>query len=299
MHFFPKKFASVVKTGVLAVFAAGLLVSCTKESFNAGDKPTNQITDKKTQEQIREAAQELPAIGIYNRTMDKVIVFDVSNPEAKNFSFVNPGSTGINFATSNGGQAVYFVESDNLVILSEPSDGFGSGGGTVVVGNTALNIDIAFCFAAGEEALGGGLFGGDDFGDVAGVIGFAGDFEALENGDFDEEDADPFDFFEGFAYYFVYTDELGNQSYEVIEFFEAQDGEEDNDDFAFAWVVSFQGNDGGVYLSNGGTLTVNGGSMSFNGTYFGLEGLLFFDEEGDDDDFNFVEVNGFGTMGCD
>lgn len=296
MHFFPTKFASVVKTGVLAVFAAGLLVSCAKESFNGGDKPTNQITNKKTQAQIREAAQNLPAIGIYNKTMDKVIVLDVSNPEAKNFSFVNPGP-GFNFASSNGGQGVYFAENDNLVILSEPSAGLGAGGGTVVVGSTSLNIDIAFCFAAGEEALGGGLFGGDEFGDVAGVIGFAGDFEALENGDFDDEDADPFDFFEGLAYYFVFTDELGNTTYDVIEFFEAQDTEEDNDDFAFAWVVSFQGNDGGVYLSNDGQLSVSGASMSFNGTYFGIEGLLFFD--GEDEDPDFVEVNGFGTMGCD
>jgi len=298
MHIFQLKFASVVKTGVLAVFAAGLLVSCSKESFNGGAKPvsSNQITDKKQQKEILDMARKTPKFGVYNKTMDKVIVFDVANPEAKSFTFANPGP-GFNFATSNGGQAVYFAENDNLIILSEPSSGLGAGGGTVVVGNTTLNIDFAVCFAAGEEALGGGMFGGDDFGDVAGVIGFAGDFEALQNGDFDDEDADPFDFFEGFAYYFIYTDELGNESYEVIPFFDAQSDEEDWTDFAFAWVVSFQGNDGGVYLSNSGELTVSGASMGFNGTYFGIEGLLFF--EGEDEDPDFVEVSGFGTMGCE
>lgn len=298
MHFFQMKFASVVKTGALAVFAAGLLVSCSKESFNGGDKPvSSEITDKKQQDQILDLARETPKFGVYNKTMDKVIVFDVANPEAKTFTFANPGP-GFNFATSNGGQAVYFAENDNLIILSEPSQGLGAGGGTVVVGNTTLNIDFAVCFAAGEEALGGGLFGGGDFGDVAGVIGFAGDFEALQNGDFDDENSDPFEFFEGFAYYFVYTDELGNESYDVIPFFDAESSEEDWEDVAFAWVVSFQGNEGGIYLSNSGQLTVSGASMGFNGTYFGIEGLGFFDDgEGDEPDF--VEVDGFGTMGCE
>lgn len=282
-------------SGLLAVLAVLLLASCAKEPLSAPAPVQEQlITDKHTQHAIRDAAAKMPDLGIYNHTMDKIIVFEMmDNGLAKDFSFVDPGP-GFNFATSNGGQGVYYVESDELVILSEPDQTYG-GGGTVVVGNTSLDIDFAFCFSADvDNILGGDLYGADDFVDMAGVIGFAGDFEALQSGDFDEED--PFAYFHGLAYYFVYTDELANTTYEVIEFFEADGSADDLDDLAFAWVIHFQDN-GGVYISNDGSLTVSGASMNFNGSYFGLQGLLFFDDP--EDEFQFVQVPGFGQMGCD
>lgn len=289
------KFTSVIKTGALVVVTAGLLVSCAKESIDTVVTPSKEITDKSVRRKLDEAARNLPKVGIYNKTMEKIIVFDLSNPQAKSFTFVDPGP-GVNFASSNGGEWVYFPESGEFVVLSEPGGFGGAGGGTVVAGGTSLNIDIAFCFSASEEAIGGDLFGGDGFGDVAGVIGIAGDFEALANEEFGE-DEDPFDYFEGLAYYFVWTDELANTSYDVIEFFEAEEGDpEENEDLAFAWLVSLQG-DGGIYLSADGEISISGASMSFNGEYFGIEGIGFF-EDGEGEDWEYVEVPGFGTMSC-
>jgi hypothetical protein len=174
------KFTSVIKSGALVVLTAGLLVSCAKESIDTVVTPSKEITDKSVRRKLDEAARNLPKVGIYNKTMEKIIVFDLSNPQAKSFSFVDPGP-GVNFASSNGGEWVYFPESGEFVVLSEPGGFVGAGGGTVVAGGTSLNIDIAFCVSASEEAIGGDLFGGDGFGDVAGVIGIAGDFEALAN----------------------------------------------------------------------------------------------------------------------
>jgi hypothetical protein len=294
MHTLAKKFASVVKTGVPALLMAGLLFSCSKESFNTGVKQDKiQVTDKAVQKQIMAQAHKMPAVGIYNKTMNKVIVFRHFEDGRKSFSFTNPPGNGINFATSNGGQWVW-TEEGGLVILSEPSQGLG-GGGTVVAGNTTLDIAIAFCFSFDEEALGADLFD-TGLGQVAGVIGIAGDFEALANGDFDEDD-DLFEYFHGFAYYLVYAEQLGNQNYEVLNWIEdLEQDEEDLEDFGFAFVVAFQG-EGGIYLSKDGNLSVSGGSIGFNGNYYGIEGLGWFD--GEDGDVNFVEVPGFGVMGCD
>lgn len=296
MHIFQMKFASVVKTGVLAVFAAGLLVSCSKENINGGVKPVkSEITDKGTRDAMKEMADKLPAIGIYNHTMDKVIVFDHKDPHAKNFTFVNPGP-GFNYASSNGGQWVY-TDQGEFYVITEPSAGLGSGGGTVVCGNTSLDIDIAFCFSYDEEATGLDLFDFGDISDVAGVVGIAGDFEALMSEDFSEEDADPFDYFEGFAYYLVYAENLQNDSYEVLNWFEDLDQDpEELDGFGFAFVIAFQQE--GIYMSSEGDLTVNGASIGFNGSYFGIEDFFGF-YEGEDDEPSFVEVPGFGTMGCE
>lgn len=274
---------------------AGLLVSCAKERIDAVVTPSKEITDKSVRRALDEAARNLPKVGIYNKTMEKIIVFDLSNPQAKSFSFVDPGP-GMNFASSNGGEWVYFPESGEFVVLSQPDAGVGAGGGTVVAGGTSLNIDIAFCFSASDSTFGGDLFGGDGFGDVAGVIGIAGDFDALVNQEFGEDD-DPFDYFEGLAFYYVWTDELANTSYEVMDFFEAEDADpEENQDMAFAWLVSLQG-EGSVYLSSEGEISINGASMSFNGEYFGIEGVGFFDEDGGED-LEYVDVPGFGTMSC-
>lgn len=314
MHIFKKKFASVVKTGVLAVFTAGLLVSCQKESFNGGDKPlTNKITDQKMKDALVQAALNTPKLGFYNSAMDKVIVLDFSDPHAKTFSFVDPPS-GISIITeSDNGTVIItssssssdFAESGGLVVITEFSAGFSMGGGTVVAGDLTLDIDFAYCFSAetGVEG-GGGMFGADGFSNVAGAVGISGDFEALMSESFDPEDPDydPFEFFEGFAYYFVFTDELGNESYEVIPFEEANsEGEEEDEleDVAFAWVVGFSGDDGGVYLSADGELSVNGGSIGFDGEYYCIEGLGFFNDEGEDEEPDASLVTGYGELGCD
>ena len=237
------KFTSILRTGLPLLLFAALAVSCSKESSGplAGPGDRTEISDPALRKQILDKAKELPAVGIYNRTMDKVIVFRQFKSGKKSFSFVNPPGSGINFATSNGGQWVW-TESGGLIIITEPSAGIGSGGGTVVAGNTVLDIGFAVCFSFDEEALGADLF---DTGvnNVAGVVGIAGDFEALANGDFSEGD-DLFEYFHGFAYYLVYTEQLGNQDYEVLNWIEDLDqSTSDLENFGFSFVVGFQ--DGG------------------------------------------------------
>ncbi len=298
MHTLTKKFASVAKAGVAVLLGTALLVSCSKERFDTGAvSQKSEVTDKETQKKIKAKADKLPAVGIYNSTMDKVLIFSTNENGEKSFSFANPPSGGIGFASSQGGQWVsYPDEPGGLIIITEPGGGFGNAG-TVVIGSTSLDIGYAFCFAVGDEVLGMDLF---DSGieEVAGVIGIAGDLEALSTGNFDEGD-NLFDYFHGFVYYLVYAEELSNQDYEVLDWLSDLDqDEEDLDGFGFAFAVHFV-NGGGIYLSESGNLTISGASIGFNGTYVGIDGLLFFDD-GEDDEPAFVEgVPGFGTMGCE
>ncbi len=280
--------------GFAALLGSGILAGCSKETLNP-PAPVEQVTDPAKQQRLMEIAAKLPAIGVYNRTMDKVIVFRHNVDGSRSFTFVDPPGSGINFASSNGGQWTW-SESEGLMILTQPSAGLGAGGGTVVAGNASLDIDLAVCFSIDEEGLGMDLFD-TGVGEVAGVIGIAGDFEALQSGDFSSDEDDIFDYFHGFAYYLVYADELANSSYEVLNWVEDLDQpEEDLEDFGFSFVVSFQ-NEGGIYISRDGNLNVSGGSIGFSGNYYAIEGIGFFDGE-DDEDADFSVVPGFGTMGC-
>lgn len=281
--------------GALLLVGAGLLAGCAKESSPVAPR-ASQATETSVQQRLRTAASQLPGVGIYNRTMNKVIVFDQRNDGGRSFNFVDPPSDGINFASSNGGQWTW-SESQGLMILTDPSGGIGGGGGTVVAGSASLDIGLAVCFSMDEDGLGMDLFN-TGIGDVAGVIGIAGDFDALVNGDFSQDEDDIFDFFHGFAYYLVYANELGNTSYEVLNWVDDMDQpEEELQDFGFSFVVSFQ-NEGGIYISQDGELEVNGGSIGFNGNYYAIEGVGFFDED-EEDGGSYSTVPGFGTMGCD
>lgn len=284
---------SMAAWGAALVLGAGLLAGCSKESLPATPAGQNRITDAGLQQRLLDKAAQLPGVGIYNRRMDKVIVFKQNIDGSRSFNFVDPPSGGINFASSNGGQWTW-SESAGLMILTEPSAGLGAGGGTVVAGNATLDIGLAVCFSMGDDALGEGLFD-TGVGDVAGVIGIAGDFEALMNGDFSEGEDDIFDYFHGFAYYLVYAQQLENTSYEVLNWVEDLNND-DLDDFGFSFVVSFQ-NEGGIYISRDGTLNVNGGSIGFSGNYYAIEGVGFFDDDADGDG-DYSVVSGFGTMGC-
>lgn len=275
--------------------ALGLLAiaGCNKETLPP-ISTTTSVEDPALRERIKTRAMDLPAVGIYNRTMDKIIVFNQFKDGRKSFNFINPPNNGINFSSSNGGQWVW-TERGGLVVITDPRAGLGGGGGTVVAGNTTLDIAFATCFSVGEEAMGLDLFD-TGINEVAGVIGIAGDLEALANGDFSAGD-DLFDYFQGFAYYLVYADRLANTNYNVLNWFDDLDRpSSDLDGFGFSFVVGFQG-EGGIYLSKTGQLSVNGGSIGFNGSYFGVTGIGFFDGSGEDDP-SYTEVTGFGTMGC-
>jgi len=280
--------------GFVLVLCVGLLSGCSKEGATVAPPSKVQITDPALQRTLLEKAARLPGVGVYNRTMNKVIVFKQNVDGSRSFNFVDPPGSGINFASSNGGQWTW-SESQGLMILTEPSQGLGAGGGTVVAGSTTLDIDLAVCFSFDEEGLGLDLFS-TGINDVAGVIGIAGDFEALMNGDFSEGD-DIFQYFHGFAYYLVYAEQLANTGYEVLNWVEDLDQDPaDLDGFGFSFVVGFQ-NGGAIYISRDGTLSVNGSSIGFNGNYYAIEGVGFFDEDGEDGG-DYSVVSGFGTMGC-
>lgn len=287
---------SIVQSGLAALLlAATLAAGCSKEPVDAAgySRPAARITDPVLIEKIQGKVGELPGIGIYNRRMDKVIVFKDLLRGGRSFNFVDPSATGINFATSNGGQWTW-SESQGIMVLSQPSAGLGAGGGTVVAGNASLDIGFAMCFAFNEQGLGMDLFN-TGINDVAGVVGIAGDLEGLMNGEFSAGD-DLFQYFHGFAYYLVYAEQLANTGYEVLNWVDELDQDPaDLDGFGFSFVVSFQ-NEGGIYISRDGELTVNNGSIGFNGNYFAIEGVGFFDGSGADGDYSVVP--GFGTMGC-
>lgn len=273
---------------------AGSFSSCSKEESAGPAAAAKTVTDPQVKRNVEELSGRLPAVGIYNRTMDQVLVFRAKNDGSRGFSFTTAPPSGINFGSSNGGQWVW-TEDGGMAVITSPQAGLGGGGGTVAAGNTTLDINLAVCFASGEDALGAGLFG-PDMGEVAGVIGISGDFEALANGDFSDGESDPFQYFHGFAYYFVYADQLSNQSYDVLNWITDLDqSDEDLQDFSFAFVVSFQ-NDGGIFLSKDGHITVNDGTMEFNGNYYAITGVDYFDSEGEEP--SVTEVSGFGAMGC-
>ncbi len=277
----------------LAVVAL-LFSSCNKEPATMPNRAkSTSIKDAGLKRQIWDMGQKVPSVGIYNRTMNEILVFKAAKDGSRSFSFTTAPASGINFASSNGGQWVW-TEDGGMVVLTEPQAGLGAGGGTVSAGNTTLDINIAVCFAFGDSStLGGGLFG-PDMGEVGGVIGISGDIDALTNGDFSDGE-DPFQYFHGFAYYFVYADPLTDTSYDVLDWISDLDND-DLDDFSFAFIISFQ-NEGGIYLSQDGAVTVNGGSMEFNGHYYAVEGVGFFDDT-EDSDASYSVVSGYGAMGC-
>ena len=278
----------------LAVVAF-LFSSCNKEPVSMPNPSTSTaIKDAGLKRQIWDMGQKVPSVVIYNRTMNEILVFSPAKDGSRSFSFTTAPASGISFASSNGGQWVW-TEDGGMVVLTEPQAGLGAGGGTVSAGNTTLDINLAVCFAVGDDALGGGLFG-PDMGEVAGVIGISGDFDALQNGDFSDGESDPFQYFHGFAYYFVYADNLSNTSYDVLNWIDDLNND-DLDNFSFAFIISFQ-NDGGIYLSKDGAITVNDGTMEFNnGHYYAVEGVGFFDDD-EDSDASYSVVSGYGAMGC-
>lgn len=295
------KYNSLKIKTIAASMAAMVLIfatSCTKDEDTVLGTPDQQasvraVKDTETQDAIQSFSRELPKIGIYNETMDKWVVVDPY--DAKNFSFSEPNSSW-NFSSSD---QVYFAEAPQGggILFIGPGGFSNNTGGTVVAGNSSLNINYTFCFSATDEAINIDLGLESDFDGVSMVIGIAGDFEALTTGEFDEDD-DIFDIFQGIAAYIVYENEASG-TYPVLNWFD--DLAEDFDDLegsSFAYVFAFQ-DPGGIYFSKSGNLTVSGGQISFEGVYFGIAGDIFgdwFDDDGDD--LEFVEVDGFGTMGC-
>lgn len=288
------KYLSITRsTTLLSLFAVvAILSSCQKEQ---GDVSYANRQTKVDTEDLRTAERivaNLPEIGIVSEDRSTVYKFNLNTRE---FSFSDP-NPGWNF--SNSDEVVFYPYNDGGGILFIGAGSIGANtGGTVVAGETALDVNYTFCFSASDEALGLDLFdlGGDSFDGVSVVLGIAGDFEALAEGEV-EEDATFEDFFQGFAMYIVYDNEASG-SYEILNWIEDLDEDPDQlEGHGFAYVLDFV--DFNIYLSSSGDLNVSGGQISFSGEYLGLLDLfLEFTEEGEDEP-EFAIVSGFGTMGC-
>lgn len=284
------------------VVASALIFSgCQKEQLSTGNnpyvKPAKKIT--LTEEQARKIesiAADIPVVRLYDEANDRYMDMNIFERWNRDWTFANPyegaefSETGT-WTSADGTQMV-------VLNISGATSGAG-GGGLVVAGNSALDIDFAFCFNIDVEAVGMDVFdfGGTFEGSVAGVIGIAGDFEALANDELGE-DPDFEDFFQGFAEYIVYDDYV-NGEYEVLNWFDDLESEADDlEDNAFSFVIDFS--TPGIYFSSEGSITASGASMAFNGSYLALEDfLLSFDEEEEGEEPVVTEVFGYGEMGCD
>lgn len=264
--------------------------SCSKEEGRRATKQANAAENNNARSMFEKLMNEIPEIGIYDERTDRVLLFDTRSRE---FSFSSP-NPGWNFSNDDG--PVFIPASQGGGVLIIPSFSFGANtGGTVVAGNTALDINYTFCFAASDEALGLDLFDfGGDFDGVSVVLGIAGNFEALANDEVSDDD--DFDsFFQGMAMYIVYSNEASG-NYSILNWIDNIDEDPDNlGNKGFSWVIDFQ--QFNMYLSANGDLSVSGGEMNFTGEYLGFM-ELFEELDGDDDDISFALVPGFGAMGC-
>ncbi len=286
---------TIIKTLSQVTLATGLILfaaGCKKAELdeNRSFQANSKTVSAEEQRTAMELLERVPTIGFWDVENGNLYKF---NTQTRDFDFSQP-SDGWDFSNS---EDVQYVTDNNGGLLIIPVFSFGgnTGGGTIVAGNSALNVDYTFCFSASEEALGLDLFDfGGDFNGISGVIGIAGDFEALADGDVDE-DADFTDFFQGFAAYMVYDDEASG-SYNVLNWLEdLEDEDADNDEAAFAYVIDFV--EPGIYFSADGQLSVSGGTINFDGEYLAITDFLldFDDEEGD---LSFDYVSGFGALGC-
>lgn len=301
-----KKNIYYLSSTLLIAMALVFTTSCTKDEASPSGsvdmhKQSKTVTDKPTKLEMERLAKEMPALMWYNSAMDKMVTFDPKK-NSKSFDFSDP-NTGWNFSDGSQTQWVPSENGGGILFIGYGSFGSNAGSGTVVAGNTALNINSTFCFSASDQALGLDLvdLGGEpDLDGISGVIGISGDFEALANEEIDEN-TNIFDYFHGLAYYIVYDNEAqGN--YDILNWFDNLDTQ-DPDNLSgkgFSWVYGFSAQEWSIYFSKNGSLNVSGGSMNFDGNYLGI--TFNFDNlmngDGDFYDFTYEEQSGYGEMGC-
>ncbi len=286
-----------------AVIVSGMLLfsGCTKEKIATTGGYAKDVKKVALTEQQKATTismySRVPKLRYWDRVHNRFISM---NPGSRDLVFTDPDS-GFSFDDPDGNNAMIFSDgTDDFLVISS---GFGvagqGGGGTVVAGSTALNIDVTLCLTATAVAEGdgfGSLFGGDTgWSNFSAVFGIAGDFEGLSNADTGSDDFNPFEYLHGFAEYFVFSDELGG-THEVFDWM--GDLEQDElDDLASSFVMDFQNFN--LYFANSGSIAISGGQMNFNGTYLEITDLFesFLNDEGIDEP-TVNEVTGFGSMGC-
>lgn len=298
---------SIAAVGILA--GAIVLGGCNKEQFTANPGGVAKSTQKGefvkdvtlTQSQarsVKDMRERMPKLRFWDEANHRFI--EMSNG-SRDLIFSDPDE-GFNFDDPDNNGVILFSDGSGDYIVF--STGFGvagsGGGGVVVAGNTALNIDYTMCLSAQAIADGDG-FGsifdtGFAFDEYAAVFGIAGDFEELADADTESDNFNPFDYFQGFAMYYVLSDDISG-SHEVFDWLGATE-DDDFDDLASSFVMDFS--NFSLYFATSGTLTVSGGQMNFNGEYLAIEDLFeaFLDDDFNEDDLQASVVTGFGMMGC-
>ncbi len=278
-----------------------LISGCTKEkvstSAGAGEyRPVKKVS--LNEQQSRDASDmysRMPRLRYWDEHHNRFIEM---NPGSRDLVFSDPDA-GFSFSDPDGNNAMVFSDVNGSYFVFSSGIGVAGqgGGGTVIAGPSFLNMDVTVCFSA-EEIAGGDGFG-SLFGDNSGwsgfgaVFGISGDFEGLSNANTDDPDFNPFEYLNGFAEYFVFSDDLEG-SHDVFDW---MDGVDDTEDLASSFVMDFQSMD--LYFANGGEINVDGGTMTFDGTYLRISDLFesFLNDDGVED-AQVEEVSGFGSMGC-
>jgi len=279
-----------------------VLAGCQKDRTLGGDgiQVERKVTLTETQKrEASEMVQRVPTLRFYDEAENRFIDFKVGS---RDFVFSDPDE-GFSFDDPDQNGVILWADGDvDYIVFSTGIGTAGNGGGgTVVAGNTALNMDLTVCLSVEEVASGDGygdLFDtGFGFNEYGAVFGIAGDFEALAGADWEADDFDPFEFFHGYAAYYVITDGELEGNHEVFDWLDtSDDGSGDYDDMASSFVMDFS--NFALYFATSGSVNVSGGSMTFNGEYIAIEDLfLDFLGEGEEDPEVSV-VSGYGTMGC-
>lgn len=298
-----KFFAFAATIGASLLFAG-----CQKEEEATYGAPVSVQAGQKvgtatiTGDNMREASKvvsRIPKLRYYDPYRHRFLDLDLQNRDYV-FSDPDEGFTFDNIGDNNE-VMVYSDNSGDYIIYSTGVASAGNGGGGLVVaGETVLNMDFTACIGAQEIQDGSSwddLFDiGADFDEFGLVVGIAGDFDALQDADWEAENFDPFEFIEGYASYYVISSDLSGE-HEVFDWLGWMDDEfTDIDDFASSVVIDLQQE--AIYLSTSGTVTVAGGSMTYDGEYASLMDVFtsFFDDSEEDVDIDIV--SGYGQMAC-
>ena len=280
--------------------AAMLFTGCQKDKevvAAPGTVQTVMLSEAKKR-QVQEMTSRVPKLRFYDEQENRFIDFNVGSRDYvftdpdEGFTFDDPDQNGVYLWADGTGDYIVFNAGIGVA-------GQGAGGGIVVAGNSTLDMDFTICLSLAAVAEGDGygdLFdSGFAFDEFGAVFGIAGDFEALADADSDSEDFDPFEYFQGFAAYYVLADDL-NGSHEVFNWLDAT-GDENFDDMASSYVMDFT--NFSLYFATDGVVTVSNGTMTFQGEYLAIEDLfLDFLEESDEEEPDFNIVSGYGSMGC-
>jgi hypothetical protein len=300
-------FKSIISVTVMSLL---VFTGCKKEQvattpggLGTGTKHNKVSLTSDQQRDVKEMHQRLPKLRFWDAAHNRFI--DLKLDGSRDLTFTDPDA-GFSFTDPDGNGAMVYsdTEGDYFVFSTGIGTAGNGGGGLVVAGDTGLEIDVTLCLSAEEIAAGDGnsvdIFNsGLSFSNYSAVFGIAGDFEGLADANTDAPDFDPFEYFQGFAVFYVISDDVSG-SHEVFDWFgaEGEEGSGNYDDLASAFMMDFS--NFSLYFATSGDITVSGGSMSFSGEFLAIENLFdaFLDDDFNSDDIDAFIVDGFGTMGC-